>query len=280
MEKIIKETKIRAGKLASNKYVALSVRLGYFVRGILYGLIGLLTLQVLLGISNKSHDIQDVLKSFSDAPFSSVILSVVLIGLVGYSIWGFIRASRDLLGLTGDNVSLTSRLGYIFSAVSYALLLVPTYLLLIHRYSEAGNSYTQKLVINIFQLPEGRIILAAVGLFAIIASGFQLYNAFQKNLQRFIFVKRGDMAEVKYFPFLARYGIAARAVVFGLIGISLIFAAISTNPSDAKSFGDSIVSLYSKPLGGLLILIISLGLVSFGVYSVILSWLVELPKKK
>ncbi len=58
-----------------------------------------------------------------------------------------------------------------------------------------------------------------------------------------------------------------RGFVFGTIGIFLIIAAKGANPRQAKGVDSALRALAHTPLGPWLLVILALGLMTFGVYS-------------
>ena len=51
----------------------------------------------------------------SQQPYGKVLMIVIVAGLIGYSLWGFVRALLDPLGRGTDTKGLTARAGYLLS---------------------------------------------------------------------------------------------------------------------------------------------------------------------
>ena len=66
---------------------------------------------------------------------------------------------------------------------------------------------------------------------------------------------------------LGRFGYAALGVVFTIIGIFLIVAAVQDNPHEAKGLDTALQELLRQPFGPILLAIVALGLIAYGVYS-------------
>src|SRR5580765_7808227 len=68
-------------------------RAGFVARGLIYAIIGLLALKVALGHGGKLTDQQGALHTVAHQPFGKLLLTLVAIGLGGYSLWRFVRAA-------------------------------------------------------------------------------------------------------------------------------------------------------------------------------------------
>ncbi len=68
---------------------------------------------------------------------------------------------------------------------------------------------------------------------------------------------------------LGRFGYAALGVVFSIIGTFLIVAAAQHNPHEAKGLDAALRTLIQQPFGPVLLGIVALGLVAYGVYSLV-----------
>src|SRR5579863_7402998 len=81
----------------TNQLVESLARLGYMVRGLVYAVIGILALQVALGMGGALTDPQGAIARLGKTPVGDVVLIVVLIGLIGYALWDVIRGLFDPL---------------------------------------------------------------------------------------------------------------------------------------------------------------------------------------
>ena len=66
---------------------------------------------------------------------------------------------------------------------------------------------------------------------------------------------------------LGRFGIAARGVVYALVGVFLFLAAYRHDPSQAQGINGVLAALLQQPYGPWLLGIVALGLIAFGIYS-------------
>jgi hypothetical protein len=70
---------------------------------------------------------------------------------------------------------------------------------------------------------------------------------------------------------VCRFGMAARGVVFGIIGLFLLLAAWRNNPGEARGLGGALHSLQEQGYGPWLLGVVALGLVAYGGYQFVLA---------
>ncbi|HAX76270.1 MAG TPA: hypothetical protein DCY88_10625, partial [Cyanobacteria bacterium UBA11372] len=111
-----------------------------------------------------------------------------------------------------------------------------------------------------------------VGLAGVIAIGVgfsYLYEAYKAKFRRHLKLSQMSRAEQTWAVRLGRFGIAARGIVFGIIGLFLIQAAKQSDASQAKGFGEALAILAQQPAGPWLLGIVALGLIAYGIYSLV-----------
>ena len=67
----------------------------------------------------------------------------------------------------------------------------------------------------------------------------------------------------------ARVGIAARGVVFTVVGIFLVKAGLEQDPSEARDLGASMQAVLQQPFGKWLLTGIAIGLFLYGLYNLV-----------
>src|SRR5207302_4713014 len=109
---------------ASNRWLRLAERLGYVVRGLLYGTMGVLAFGLALGIGGQGTDQRGSLLVLGGLPLGAVFLALAVTGLAAYSLWGLIRALYDPLHAGSGPVGLAERAGFLWSGLTYGALAV------------------------------------------------------------------------------------------------------------------------------------------------------------
>lgn len=259
-----------AKKAAYSPLMEALARLGFGVRGLIYFVMGLLALDVTLGKGGAPTDQQGAIAAIGRQPAGLVLLWVVLIGLVSYALWGVIRAVLDPLQKGHDAKGLATRAGFLFSAASYALLVLPTYGYISGASSTAqSGAQTQLSMASIMSSPLGHWAVVFIGIAVIAVGIYQVYtgfnNSFDKQFQTYAMTAK----EVKWATQLGRIGTATRGVIFALVGLLLCQAGLQSNSSQAEGIDAALATLLHQPYGIWLLGIVGVGLMAFGVFSLL-----------
>lgn len=266
----IKHVKTRAERTAretaASPAVEMLARLGYVARGVVYALIGLLSLQLALSHRGQVTDQTGAVAYLSAQPFGKLIVILLAVGLIGYALWGFVRALFDPLHRGSDPRGLLERAGFVVSGVSYgALALVALFYGIGVGSASAGKP--QDMSAQLLSKPFGVWLVGALGLFWIGGAIGQAYMAYKADFMKDL----GGMSaqERTAMERLGRFGYAARAVVFALIGWFLIQSALTANPNQAVGLDGALWKLTNQPNGMVLLSIVALGLLAFGIFSML-----------
>jgi hypothetical protein len=96
---------------------------------------------------------------------------------------------------------------------------------------------------------------------------YQLYRAYAAKLGSQLDVGAASVGVGRWVIGLSRAGIAARGIVFGLIGVLLVRAAQHQNPQEAGGIRDSLQMLGG--MGRWPLAVVALGLVAYAVYELL-----------
>jgi hypothetical protein len=244
-------------------------RFGYAAKGIVYSLIGLLAVQTVIGAGGQTTDAQGALKTISRQPLGQFLLLLIGIGLIGYVVWRFVQAIQDPEHHGSDGKGIAQRLGYGISGIIYAGL-AWTALQLAFGGSSGGNSNsTQDWTARLLSQPFGRWLVGLLGAFIIGLGIYQLYKAYTAKFRNKLKLREMSHEEETWAMRTGRCGLAARGIVFGLIGIFLIQAARQYDPNQAIGLDGALQTLAQQPYGPWLLGIVALGLVAYGIYMIV-----------
>lgn len=272
-QKVINKIEKESKTLAFSPLLENLVRVGYGARGLIYGIIGLLAIMVALGVSGSLQDPQGAIASIGRQLFGRVLLGIVLIGLVGYSLWGLIRAFFDSLHKGRDIKGILERVGFFLSAVAYAILIIFTYNFIFSASNAAQNGaqgiQIRNIISTIFLIPFGKWIVGIIGVIVVGVGLYQAHKGMSHNFANQFHPYALNAKQVRIVKVIGSFGTVARALVFGIIGIFLIFAMYNSNSSQAKGIDGALLSLLHQPYGSWLLGVVAVGLIAFGCYSLL-----------
>jgi hypothetical protein len=239
-------------------------RAGLVARGAVYFVIGLLALELALGIGGKATDQEGAMKAIAAQPFGKVLLVLLAIGLAGYALWRLIRAAvghgAEQTDSAGDRVAALA------SGIAYGLFCVLAVGILVG--SGGGSSSAKETTGGVLAWSGGTVLIAIAGLAFIGVAIFQAYRGLAKKFLED--AKTGEMSPSvrKAYTAIGVFGLVARAVVFALVGYGLFKAALEYNPKEAVGLDGALRQLVHSSFGPLLLGIVAAGLIGFALYSV------------
>ncbi|MEO8611772.1 MAG: DUF1206 domain-containing protein [Chloroflexota bacterium] len=249
------------------------MRLGYAVRGLVYAVIGVLAFEVAIGVGGSLNDPQGAIATMGKTAIGTFLLYAILIGLIGYALWGVIRAVFDPLQKGNDLKGIVERVGYLISAVSYTLLALATYGLITGAASAARNgaqgAQTQQTAASILSKPWGPAAVAIAGLLVIGSGVIQIAQSLRADFGDQFQPYALNNEQRKWFIQSGRFGTAVRGLVFGLIGLFLFLAGFRHDPSQAQGIDGALAAILHQPFGPWLLGIVAVGLIAFGIYSAV-----------
>lgn len=265
------EVKSTAKKAAFSPLMQTLARLGYAVRGIIYIILGSLAFSVSIGKGEGTLDQQGAIAAIGKQPAGSLLLWAVLIGLVSYAFWGLIRALFDPFNKGSKKKGLIARGGYLISAGAYGYLAFTTYQF-IQKASlrvQSNVSTQQQSFAALMSTTLGPWLVGLIGL-GLLAFGLsQVYTVIFLDFERQFKTYTMSPPEIKLATQIGRFGTGARGLVFALVAFIMIKAAIQTDPNQQQGVDAALTSLLRLPYGVWILAFVAIGLIAFGVYSIL-----------
>lgn len=254
----------RAGsQLERNPGFPWLARAGLLARGVVYGVIGIIALEVALGTGARPTNQQGALETIAREPLGSVLLGLLAAGLAGYSAW---RLTRAATGHGREETDSTfNRIAGAASGLAYLLLCLVAIEILMSTGSSGGN--TSKQTAGVLGWPAGSELVAVAGAVLI---GVGVYQAYKGVSEKFLESSRtGEMSPGvrRAYAALGIFGHLARGVVFVLSGYGVLRAAIDYEPSKAQGLDGALRQLAHSSYGPLLLGLVAAGFIAFAVYS-------------
>ncbi len=247
-------------------WLTVLARAGYASRGVVYMIIGALAVMEAVSTGGQTTGSKGAIASLLHAPGGVFLIGAVALGLVGYAVWRFTQAVFDADQHGTDPRGLAVRGALLISAFTHSLLAVYAGLVAVRGSSDASEDSQAGLVASALGLPGGKFIVMAAGLCIIgagIAHGIKSWKAGYRP--RFDI----DHQTMGWLDPICRFGLAARGVVFLIIGGTVIWAAWTLDPSAAGGTKEVLDLLEQQPFGIVLLAVAGAGMMAFGCYSLV-----------
>ena len=248
----------------SEKFTQL-VRVGYLARAILYGVLGLIALTSAGKISQGTNG---VFQAIQDFPAGTVILWILVIGLTAYALFRFASTFFDIENSGSDGKGWAKRIGHAGSAIGHLALAWSAFQFATSGGGGSGGGGSdsggaQQAASGVLSVALGPVLLGIVGLGFLIAAAHQAKKGYTGE-----FMNRISPRAPSATRMIGGAGFAARAVVYAIIGWSLLQAGWLSSSAQVETLGGAIASLSDN---GIWFTLVAIGLLLFGIFSLILS---------
>ncbi|HEX6936089.1 MAG TPA: DUF1206 domain-containing protein [Actinomycetes bacterium] len=253
-----------ARQAANSDAVNKVARVGFLAKGLVYALIGILAFQIALGDSEQA-DQKGALQAVAEKPGGSVVLWLMVLGFLGYALWRFSEAAWGRRDEIDEKKRTAKRLGSAANGLIYLAFAVLSFRTVTG--SSSGSS-GQSMTAKVLEWPGGQGIVVFAGLVIIAVAIGLTIRGLKTDFEKHLDTARMSQKTFEAVRRLGQVGYVARGIVFGLVGIFVIKAALDHQPGMAEGFDVALKSVADAPFGQFLLMAAAVGLVCFGAYCV------------
>ena len=238
-------------------------RVGLVAKGISFGIVGVLAIELALGRGGKSTSREGALATLADESWGKALLFALAAGFTAYVLWRLAQAffERD----DKDHKRWGKRIGYLGRATIYGALTYATLRFATGSTShESQSERARKTTAEVLSWPAGTWLVALAGACII---GVGLFNGYRGVTQKFADRWRGEHTDVgTWAKRVGVIGLLSRLVVFCLIGVFAIKAAIDYEPSEAIGLDGALLELTHHTYGRWLLGLTAAGLLAYAIF--------------
>ncbi len=239
------------------------MRAGYGARGFIYILLGYLTLLAAF-TSTQASGTGDALATLRGQPLGIAALWAIGLGLLAYMVWRVTAGIADVEDHGTDGKGLVARTGQVVTGLIHGGIGISVFGLAMGGGSGGGSGgaaedWTQKLM----AMPMGRYIVAAGALILLGAGIYYAYKGYSGKYKEHLCASRSTR---KAEPLL-KGGLIVYGILLGIVALSLGYAALTADPSQAGGLGQALHSIREAAFGRILLGIAGLGLLGFALYN-------------
>ncbi|MGB7488399.1 MAG: DUF1206 domain-containing protein [Phormidesmis sp.] len=249
------------------RWIEYYVRFGYAAKGIIYGCTGVLALMEVLGLGQGETVVgaTGAIRAIANQPFGRTLSVLLAISLMGYVVWRFLQAFLDPEH-SGCNVSdIVRRIGYgcsgvVYSSIAYSVIEILT------DAPEGEEKSPEEWAFMLMKQPFGRWLLGAIGLTFFTIGCYYFYRAIKAEFRKRF--KRHKMSDVEktWASIVGRVGIAARGVVYVVIGIFTVRAAWLFDAKEIKTTEQALEVFNNNPTNEIILCVLGIGFMAYGVH--------------
>jgi hypothetical protein len=240
-------------------------RFGLLAQGASFLIVAVLAIELAAGLGGDAKSREGALATLADEPGGMIALIVLALGFAAYAIWRLAQAFFDRGNKGDDAPGLAKRAAQFGKAVIYIGLTWATAALIL-RGHESGGSEEKKATGGVFDWPAGRWIVGAAGVVILGVALYQVYRAVSRKYMDEMESHKVTKDAKRVLEPLGSFGILSRAIVFGLIGVFLVKAAVEFDSKEAIGLDGALQKLANAPHGPLLLGATALGLAAFGLF--------------
>lgn len=256
----------RAAGVSAEKWHERLGRVGFAAKGILYGIVGIIAIAVALGTEKGAADQTGALSSLADSSAGKLLIVLLAIGLGAYALFRLVEVFVGPEDEEGAK-DKAERAASIVRFVVYGALCVSAVRILSGSGKQSGNE--SSTTSTVFDLPAGVVLVFVAGVVMVGVAGYQAYKALSTSFEDELEQGRMSPSAKTAAHYLGIVGISARAVVFALIGVFLIKAAVEHDAKETVGLDGALQEIAQQPIGTVLLFVVALGLFLYGAYSLI-----------
>lgn len=251
--------KVERAVAKAHPWIEWAARLGYIAKGLVYLIIGLLALAAAFKLGGGETSPSQTLNLMGSWPLGRPILFALAVGLAGYSLWRILAALFN-----PEDKPAIKRIGYVASSIAYGSLAYAAVRLAL--FAERASTDDKSWTGTILSKPMGSILLWIVG-FVIIAVGLgQLWNSFKCSFCEVFKREKLTPRAMAWVKWTGRIGLAARGLLFCLIGSFVINTAATHDPRQAGGIDEALRTVKLSAPGAALLVLVAAGIVCYGIF--------------
>lgn len=248
--------------------------IGFISKGIIYLVIGVLSLLAALNMGGESSGTSQALNFLEKQPFGQVLLLLLGAGLLCYSFWMFFQSIADPENIGTDGKALMRRFGLFITGFVYTFIAILTFY---HLFTLMGSGDSAISYIDFLGPSLISILFIIIGVILGIQAAVLIVGVFKGGL-----LDQFNLEGAKYSRYVRRlgmFGFYARAFVVAIIAYFFLRAGIYSGSNNIKGIQEAFAFLDQSTFGRILMAITAIGFVSYGTFYVFLSHYRSFEKK-
>lgn len=242
-------------------------RYGDICYGVLHIVVAVLAIRLVFGRPGHAVDQKGAIAAVATQPLGVVALWLIAVGLSAFGLWQLLCAAVGFTWVEDTKSRTGKRVGAALRGVAVLVIAVSTIRLLVSSTNgRTSNGESRTFTAKLMSVTGGRILVAAVGVGIVVAAVVIAWRGIRRTFVSDLDLSRVSAASARLTESLGVFGLAAKGVVYAIVGVLILLAAIQFDPEKAGGLDAALRTLAAQPLGIVLLVVVALGLAAYGGY--------------
>ncbi len=252
------------------------MRAGYAGRALVYLVVAGFSLWA-VSRGGEAEGTSSAFASLERSTGGTFVLLAIFLGMLSYAVWRVIDAIFDLEDYGTDGEGTIARGGMVVTGLIHLAIGFGALTLV---FAGGGGSGDQSAIAKgadtIMGWPGGRWIVGIAGLATIGAAIYYVKKAWTREYAKHLI---GNPVTRNFDPAL-RGGVASQGFVVGVIGVFIVYAAMTASGDQAGGMGQAFSWLRDQPYGRILVGMLCVGLLGFALFCAVNAAYRIVPKAR
>ena len=250
-----------------HRWVRWLARFGYAARGLVYMLVGGLTVYAAV-TWQEAIGKREALRDMMDEPFGRPFIIALIVGIVGYILWRLVQSIGDTDDHGRSPKGLGVRLGLLISALTYTALGYYAFTLVFYGATDGRGGAINSSRDAIYDFVNRDWVAYPIGAGFLVVAGAHFWKAWKTKYRRHFVV---DPEKWHWIHPVSRLGLTARGIVLTVIGGLFIYRGwtVADDDDEPPGLADALRFVEDLPAGAWLLGALGVGLMLFAGYSFI-----------
>lgn len=244
----------------------IAVRAGLVAYGVVHLLIGWLALQLAFGDSAGTADSQGAMHQLAETPIGRPLLWLLALGFLALVVWQLAEAAighedKDGAGRAAKRVASAGK------AVLFGVLGFSSAKIAAGSGSSGGGGSTEETwTAELMSAPAGQWLVALVGLGIIAVGLYEVHRGWTESFRKQLEAGATGGNVGSAIVLAGKIGYIAKGSALSILGGLVVAAGVTHDSQKSGGLDDALKELLDQPYGQPVLVIIGLGIATFGVY--------------
>jgi Domain of Unknown Function (DUF1206) len=246
---------------------------GWFAKGVIYVIAGVLALSVAFKASGWSDSPSTgteeasptgAIKTVAGSGAGTLLLWLLGIGMLIYAAWRVVSA---FLPGGSDAEARLHRIGYVVSAIIYTTFAFTAFALARSEPTDAnGNTKVTDITSSVMSHTAGRWLIGLVGLIVIAVGLYRISKGIKFDVNDELDLSGISPTRLQWSTRLGAMGEFGRGIGIGLVGFFLLRAAITYRINEATGLDGALRRLATTSWGVVVVFVVGIGFAAYGIF--------------